>query len=89
MRRALVFLTVESFVCQTRVETIRESGIAFDREEHTTGICAAGFAVAVPFGGYAAVTVPMPSQRFAGREKQICAALRAVAAEVGTVVTAR
>src|SRR4051812_11805381 len=73
----------------TELEALRAgSGIAFDRQEHTTGICAAGFAVRVPFGGYAAITVPMPSQRFDGREKQICTALRGVADEVAGALRA-
>jgi DNA-binding IclR family transcriptional regulator len=61
---------------------VRESGIALDREEHTTGICAAGFAVVVPDDGYAAITVPMPSQRFEGRERQLRARLATAAGEV-------
>ncbi|MBJ7331980.1 MAG: IclR family transcriptional regulator [Solirubrobacteraceae bacterium] len=42
---------------------IRESGLATDLEEHTLGISAIGFAV-----GRAAISVPMPTQRFTGRE---------------------
>jgi DNA-binding IclR family transcriptional regulator len=50
---------------------IRASHIAFDHEEHTEGISAAGFALRDPAGRLAAITVPMPTQRFAGREALI------------------
>ncbi len=47
---------------------VRASGLATDLEEHTLGISAIGFAVGDPSGAHGAVTVPMPTQRFAGRE---------------------
>jgi DNA-binding IclR family transcriptional regulator len=56
---------------------IRASGISYDREEHTTGICAAGCAVPTPDGGYTAVSVPLPAQRFYGNEQRVAEALRA------------
>jgi DNA-binding IclR family transcriptional regulator len=61
---------------------IRQDGIAFDREEHTVGICAGGFAFRDLSGRYAAVTVPMPELRFAGRERQIRGLLAVAAANV-------
>jgi len=57
---------------------IRDSGVALDREEHTLGISAAGFAVRDAGGQIAAITVPMPTQRFAGREREIVALLSEV-----------
>src|SRR6266545_2867240 len=50
------------------LDEIRASGAAFDREEHTEGICAVGVAIRESIGAEVAVTVPMPSQRFAKRE---------------------
>jgi DNA-binding IclR family transcriptional regulator len=61
---------------------IRERGVAFDREEHTAGISAAGFGFRDPAGRYAAVTVPMPTQRFEGREQAIATRLVRVARDV-------
>jgi IclR family transcriptional regulator, acetate operon repressor len=49
----------------------RQYGVAFDREEHTAGICAAGVALHDPLGNAVAISVPVPSQRFVEREKQI------------------
>jgi DNA-binding IclR family transcriptional regulator len=55
--------------------TVRATGLAVDHEEHTLGICAMGFAVGDPSGRHGAVTVPMPTQRFDGREAFIRATL--------------
>lgn len=56
---------------------VRASGLAIDREEHTLGISAIGFAVGDPSGPHAAITVPMPTQRFAGREELLRSTLAA------------
>jgi DNA-binding IclR family transcriptional regulator len=48
---------------------IRESGIAFDREEHAEGICAVGAAIADPYGRNIAISIPVPSVRFYKNEK--------------------
>ncbi len=52
-------------------------GIAFDREEHTLGICAAGVALRDPLGNSVAISVPVPSQRFADQQKHIAERLLA------------
>jgi DNA-binding IclR family transcriptional regulator len=57
------------------LEEVRNTGVAFDREEHTEGICAVGVAIRESIGAEAAVTVPMPSQRFARREGPVVKAL--------------
>lgn len=70
------------------LESIRVTGVAFDREEHTHGICAGGIAVVDAFGSMAALSVPMPAQRFRGRETEIAeellAARNAAMAALGT-----
>jgi len=49
----------------------RRSGVAFDREEHTLGICAAGVVLRDPLGNWVAISVPVPAQRFHDRETHI------------------
>jgi DNA-binding IclR family transcriptional regulator len=61
---------------------IRETGVAFDREEQTIGISAAGVALRAPSGEFAALTVPMPTQRFVGNEDTIARALLEVKRDV-------
>jgi DNA-binding IclR family transcriptional regulator len=46
------------------LKAVRKSGIAFDREEHTPGICAAGIVMCDPLGNHIAISVPVPAQRF-------------------------
>jgi len=53
------------------LKSARRTGVAFDREEHTLGICAAGIALPDPFGNFFAISVPVPSPRFQAREKLI------------------
>jgi len=45
----------------------RRTGAAFDREEHTLGICAVGVMLHDPLGNPMAISVPVPSQRFEDR----------------------
>jgi len=58
-----------------QVAEIRTTGISYDREEHTMGICAAGRVVSTPDGGFAAVSIPLPAQRFYGNELHLAEAL--------------
>ena len=67
------------------LERIAESGVAFDLEEHSPGICAAGIAMSDVAGRIAAVSVPVPAQRFAGREQELQLELIGVR---GLIVTA-
>jgi DNA-binding IclR family transcriptional regulator len=64
------------------VARIRIEGVAFDREEHTLGICAIGVALTVPLSGSIALSIPVPSIRFAGNEERLAAALRATAKRI-------
>jgi DNA-binding IclR family transcriptional regulator len=56
---------------------IREEGVAHDREEHTEGICAVGAVIDAAEERPMAVSVPMPAQRYHGREAELTAALLA------------
>lgn len=53
---------------------VRQTQVAYDYEEQNAGICAAGIAVDVA-GATLAVSIPMPAQRFAGREDESARAL--------------
>ena len=62
------------------LKSVRKTGVAFDREEHTLGICAAGIAMQDSFGNPVAISVPVPSQRFQAHEKRIAERLLATRA---------
>ena len=59
------------------LKTARKSGIAYDREEHTLGICAAGVALHDPLGNAVAISVPVPTQRFKEHQALIAERLAA------------
>ncbi|MBK5959615.1 hypothetical protein CCR97_15580 [Rhodoplanes elegans] len=56
---------------------VRRSGVAFDREEHTVGVCAAGVVLRDTLGNYVAISVPVPAQRFVDHEAAIAERLLA------------
>lgn len=60
---------------ETDLEQIRATAIAFDNEEHTQGISAVGSFINGPEGELAAISVPTPSVRFAGKKQELEAAL--------------
>jgi len=64
------------------LDAVSRDGVAFDREEHTEGICAVGVAVEPAPGSAFAVTVPMPAQRFGPQRDRIAGKLLALRDEV-------
>ena len=50
--------------------------MAFDRDEHTAGISAAGVAGRAAGGHIVAISVPAPTDRFLAHRDRIVAALR-------------
>ena len=66
---------------------VREQGFAFDREEHTLGICAVGAVVRDAVGALAAVTTPLPAARFYGREDALARAVTDACAAMSRALT--
>jgi DNA-binding IclR family transcriptional regulator len=64
------------------LKTVRKTGVAIDREEHTHGICAAGIVTRDPLGNILAISVPVPAQRFYAHQKLIVERLRATKASL-------
>ncbi|HRD15102.1 MAG TPA: IclR family transcriptional regulator C-terminal domain-containing protein, partial [Mycobacterium sp.] len=67
-------------ILRAELAEIRAGRIAFDRDEHTAGISAAGVAGRAAGGNVVAISVPAPTDRFAANEKRIVAALRSALA---------
>ncbi len=57
---------------------VRETGVAYDREEVTTGICAAAIALRNPDGALLAISVAVPAQRYPELENKITRVLQDV-----------
>jgi DNA-binding IclR family transcriptional regulator len=68
------------------LKSVRKTGVAFDREEHTIGISAAGVALRDLLGNYVAISVPVPTSRFNHHRERIAERLlatkRAIAAHL-------
>lgn len=55
---------------------VRSTGIALDREENSHGICAVAMALVLSNGELAAVSIPVPTQRFESTRAQLEELLR-------------
>ena len=62
---------------RTELAGVRGRGVAYDREEQSEGICAVGALLTSVHGEAVAVSIPVPTPRFEGREEELAAALRA------------
>ncbi|HEY1687282.1 MAG TPA: IclR family transcriptional regulator [Solirubrobacteraceae bacterium] len=67
---------------------VRTTGVAFDREEHTEGICAVGAAVFDRAGLAGAISVPVPTPRFTGRGDGYAVAVLAAAKDASQLLCA-
>ena len=54
--------TWDSFI--EEIARVRHSGLGTDVEENSMGICAIAMALTLPSGEIAAISVPVPTQRF-------------------------
>jgi len=66
---------------------IRSEGVAWDRQEHSPGIAAVGAAVLDGRGPVAAISVPVPSERFVGIEDRIGEALLVASRKASAVLS--
>lgn len=59
------------------LQRVRQDDVAYDREEHTEGICAVAAVIDPDAEVPMAISVPLPAQRFYGREDDLRAAILA------------
>lgn len=57
------------------IATIRKLGVSYDREENSLGISAISVAIRSSSGELAAISIPVPTQRFEATEKALVRAL--------------
>ena len=82
MERYTPSTMTERLDLEREFQEIRKTKVAFDREEHTLGICAVGMALQAPGGGWYAISVPLPAQRFYGQEARLVAALKEAVGQI-------
>jgi len=69
------------------LEEIRSSGLAYDVDEHSAGICAIGFAFKDWGGNLHAISIPVPSFRFNDEKYRVESSLLAVIDQVRSYFT--
>ena len=69
-----------------QLDVVRRVGYAEDREELTPGISAVGAVISDGFGPVAAVSVPVPTQRFTGNESSLASSLVSAVAEMSGIL---
>ena len=69
------------------LDAVRAGRIAYDRDEHVVGVSAVGAVIHDAWGEVASVTIPVPSQRFAGHEAELGAALLETCEELDRALT--
>ena len=80
---ALTENTVTDFAkLEAEIAEVRTTHLSFDIEEHSEGICAIGTSFIDPLAREFALSVPVPTARFAAKRAAIADALLAVRAEI-------
>jgi DNA-binding IclR family transcriptional regulator len=72
---------------QARLELVRKLGFAEDNDDHTEGISAIGVAFRDLAGEIFAISVPIPTSRFADQREQVIAAVLAVKADLAEALS--
>ncbi len=67
---------------ETEIVAIRKTHLSFDIEEHSEGICAIGTSFIDPLDREFALSVPVPTTRFAAKRATIAEALLAVRGDI-------
>jgi DNA-binding IclR family transcriptional regulator len=91
--QALVSRSLEAFTPRTitnraelqkQIVQVRKTGIAYDREELSVGLCAIGSCLNLGNGDLIAVSIPVPAGRFCGQEDHLSRALSRLLAEISS-----
>ena len=68
---------------ESALEKIKSTGLAFDVEEHSVGICAVGAAFRDAGGSAYSLSIPVPTARFAGKRRELARLLKQTVKELG------
>jgi DNA-binding IclR family transcriptional regulator len=69
------------------LDTARTTGVAYNREEATRGICTAAIAIRAPSGALLAISVPVPTQRYWDLEEKLTRVLLEVRRDAVAALT--
>jgi DNA-binding IclR family transcriptional regulator len=67
---------------EAEIKDIAKTGLAYDMEEHSVGICAIGAALRDSLGREFSLSIPVPASRFADKRQQLSKLLIKARAEL-------
>ena len=67
-----------------QIAQVRKSGIAYDREELSAGLCAVGSCLTISRSEIIAISIPVPAGRFYGQEDHLSRALSRFVSEIAS-----
>jgi len=86
LRRYTANSIVDRDALEDQLSEVAKTGLAWDIEEHSEGICAVGTAFIDPLGRDFALSVPVPASRFDGKRDKLGQALLRATAEIVRIV---
>jgi DNA-binding IclR family transcriptional regulator len=72
----------DRWALEAEIKDIAKTGLAYDLEEHSIGICAIGAALRDSLGREFSLSIPVPASRFAGKRQQLSKLLLKARAEL-------
>jgi IclR family acetate operon transcriptional repressor len=76
LKRYTAATITDKAALQSALRDVAASGLAFDMEEHSVGICAVGVAFRDPAGRAYSISIPVPTSRFADQRLKLCKLLK-------------
>ncbi|MEP6883228.1 MAG: IclR family transcriptional regulator [Gammaproteobacteria bacterium] len=82
LKRYTEATVTERSTLEAMIQDVEKSELAYDREEHSDGICAVGTAFRDALGREYSLSIPVPAARFEGRRQQLSKLLKKAKAEL-------
>ena len=73
---------IDRSALDAEIQDVAKTGLAYDMEEHSVGICAIGAAFCDSLGREYSLSIPVPASRFADKRQQLSKALIRARAEI-------
>jgi DNA-binding IclR family transcriptional regulator len=89
LKRYTAATITDAGALRTVLTEVERTGVAFDLEEHSVGICAAGIGFIDQSGRVFSLSCPVPSGRFAGSRAEITRLLKKTLAELPAALGTR
>ncbi len=82
LKRYTATTVTDKVALERALDDVRASGLAYDLEEHSVGICAVGTAFLDAAGRPYSISIPVPSSRFAAKRLQLARLLKKTKTDV-------